>query len=228
MKKLAARDFEDLLQVWTPFTLVFMLIHLKFQNMIPAVEGLLPEPYNHKLITLLFRLAEWHALAKLRMHIEPTLNHLDDATTAVGNELRSFSKWTLDFNTIELPKETRTRQRRQCRKAGKWASKVAPNTPVVAQISSPQTSLSGADLQTQTQTLPSDTTPNSLQPVGEAQHLNTPQTTSSPPQPKVKRFNLLTYKIHSLGDYVSMIRKFGTTDSYSTQIVSSAIIYILL
>lgn len=35
-----------------------------------------------------------------------------------------------------------------------------------------------------------------------------------------KTFNLTTYKLHSLGDYVTAIKTFGTTDSYSTQIVS--------
>ncbi len=35
-----------------------------------------------------------------------------------------------------------------------------------------------------------------------------------------KTFNLTTYKLHSLGDYVVAIKTFGTTDSYSTQIVS--------
>lgn len=33
-------------------------------------------------------------------------------------------------------------------------------------------------------------------------------------------FNLATYKIHALGHYASWIRRFGTTDSYSTQAVS--------
>jgi hypothetical protein len=37
------------------------------------------------------------------------------------------------------------------------------------------------------------------------------------PQPKT--LNLNTYKIHALGDYVSTIREFGTTDSYSTETV---------
>lgn len=37
-----------------------------------------------------------------------------------------------------------------------------------------------------------------------------------------KAFNLTTIKLHSLGDYVSTIRTFGTTDSYSTQIVCSS------
>jgi len=41
------------------------------------------------------------------------------------------------------------------------------------------------------------------------------QTHSSARQPK--EFNLKTYKFHALGDYCSTIRRFGTTDSYSTQ-----------
>ena len=38
--------------------------------------------------------------------------------------------------------------------------------------------------------------------------------------PLRRYFNLNTYKFHSLGDYPAIIREFGTTDSYSTQIVS--------
>jgi hypothetical protein len=37
---------------------------------------------------------------------------------------------------------------------------------------------------------------------------------------KPKQLNMNTYKYHSLGDYVETIRRFGTTDSYSTQPVS--------
>ena len=37
--------------------------------------------------------------------------------------------------------------------------------------------------------------------------------------PLRKAFNLLTYKLHALGDYVAHILRFGTTDSYSTQTV---------
>lgn len=36
-----------------------------------------------------------------------------------------------------------------------------------------------------------------------------------------KTLNLQTYKYHSLGDYVDTIRRYGTTDSYSSQTVSS-------
>jgi hypothetical protein len=32
-----------------------------------------------------------------------------------------------------------------------------------------------------------------------------------------KKFNLQTYKFHSLGDYADTIRRYGTTDSYSTE-----------
>jgi hypothetical protein len=35
-----------------------------------------------------------------------------------------------------------------------------------------------------------------------------------------KRFNLHIYKYHCLGDYPNMIRRFGTTDSFSTEPVS--------
>ena len=36
----------------------------------------------------------------------------------------------------------------------------------------------------------------------------------------LKKFNTLTYKFHTLGDYTRTIRMFGTTNSYTTQIVS--------
>ena len=35
----------------------------------------------------------------------------------------------------------------------------------------------------------------------------------------VKKLNLFTYKWHALGDYVSQIRLFGTSDVFSTQLV---------
>lgn len=38
---------------------------------------------------------------------------------------------------------------------------------------------------------------------------------------KVKVFKMATYKYHSLGDYVEMIRQYGTCDSYNTESVST-------
>ncbi|CAA7265767.1 unnamed protein product [Cyclocybe aegerita] len=70
MKKLAARDFEDLLQC-----------------SIPAFEDLLDEPYNTCLMKLLYHMAEWHAFAKLRQHTETTLTHLEGVTTELGKLL---------------------------------------------------------------------------------------------------------------------------------------------
>ena len=35
-----------------------------------------------------------------------------------------------------------------------------------------------------------------------------------------KELKLNTYKFHAMGDYVSTIRRYGTTDSYTTQTVS--------
>ena len=44
---------------------------------------------------------------------------------------------------------------------------------------------------------------------------------SAAPSRKIKSINLATYKMHALGDYVDTIKMYGTTDSYSTEIVSS-------
>ncbi|KAJ7906438.1 hypothetical protein B0H13DRAFT_2333474 [Mycena leptocephala] len=86
---------------------------------IPVGEGLLPEPYNSEVIDVLFILAEWHTLAKLKLH----------TPTAKGGK-------------------------------GKAPAKTSP---------------------------------------------------------KKKEYNLEIYKLHSIGDYVSSILWFGTSDSYSTQ-----------
>lgn len=155
--------------------------------MIPAVDGLLPETHNSMIITLLYRLAEWHALAKLRMHTEYTLQCLEKSTTTIGEELRNFRDTTLQsFKCKELPKETTTRLRQRGRAN---AQKAQAN--------------SGAEL-------------------------DKPQSTDNHPKkvPKSKILNLSTYKLHALGDYVRTIRLFGTTDSYSTQIVCSIIFII--
>lgn len=39
----------------------------------------------------------------------------------------------------------------------------------------------------------------------------------APPSSNLKVFNLVTFKLHALGDYVRTIGWFGTSDSYSTQ-----------
>ncbi|KAF7307251.1 hypothetical protein MIND_00518800 [Mycena indigotica] len=97
MKKLSARDFEDLLQC-----------------AIPVFEGLfsLPTTSEHdlRILKLLYRLAEWHGYAKLRMHTDHTLNHLDMLTSQLGTLMRDFQQTTCTaFRTRELPREARHR-----------------------------------------------------------------------------------------------------------------------
>ncbi|KAJ3556133.1 hypothetical protein NP233_g12048 [Leucocoprinus birnbaumii] len=75
MKKMAGRDFEDLLQC-----------------AIPCFEGLLPPALDRQLSTLIYRLAEWHALAKLRMHRERTLELMDNLTRELGSRFRRFQQ----------------------------------------------------------------------------------------------------------------------------------------
>ena len=100
MKKLAGRDFEDLLQC-----------------AIPVLERLLPEPHNNHIMKLLFRIAEWHGLAKLRMHTEATLSRLELVTTDLGHLMQNFRDKTCSkFNTTELAREVEARNRRNARK----------------------------------------------------------------------------------------------------------------
>lgn len=80
-------------------------------------EGLLPTPHDKIVMDLLFSLAEWHALAKLRLHTESTIALLDDVTTALGAAFRGFQRQTCEaYDTRELPKEEAARARRRSRK----------------------------------------------------------------------------------------------------------------
>jgi hypothetical protein len=135
-------------------------------------------------LTLLYRLAEWHALAKLQMHTEHTLEYLDKTTTKLGHELRSFRGWTqAAYSCQELPREIDARSRRRQRKP-KQNSKET----------------SGGQSATRS---------------------------NERAKPKTKTFNLFIYKFHALGDYVQTIHLFGTTDSYSTQIVNQLFYFVL-
>jgi hypothetical protein len=62
---------------------------------------------------LLYRAAEWHGFAKMRMHTDSTLKHLDDLTTEFGKLVRDFETSSRSqFTTVELPRETEARKRR--------------------------------------------------------------------------------------------------------------------
>lgn len=181
--------------------------------MIPVVEGLLDYPHNKQLLTLLYHLAEWHALAKLRLHTDHTLDWMDESTRIIGQELRSFRDSTRHAFTVrELPGEVATRAR--CKQKRKDASHLhaaakANAQPPKSQGKSTQNVAYQEDALTpnlETEILDGHAVPK----------LNKPTSAT----PKVKVLNLFTYKLHALGDYVRCIRLFGTTDSYSTQIVT--------
>ena len=61
-------------------------------------------------LRLLYKAAEWHALAKLRMHTDSTLDVLEAVTREFGRLMRQFRDKTSDeFDTRELPRETGSR-----------------------------------------------------------------------------------------------------------------------
>ena len=107
------------------------------------------------LLWLLYKAAEWHALAKLRLHTDSTLNLLEAGTKELGRLMRQFrDKTSAEYNAVDLPHGPDVRNAR------------------------------------------------------------------SRPSKKKKELNLNTYKFHALADYIATIRLFGTTDSYSTLLVS--------
>ncbi|TDL14712.1 hypothetical protein BD410DRAFT_696303, partial [Rickenella mellea] len=147
LKRKAAHDYEDLLQC-----------------AIPVFDGLLPEPHNSCVLRLLFDLAYWHGLAKLRLQTDRTLEILSEATMSIGDSYRRFEQETCAaFETRELKREHAARQRREAKQAAVYG--VAPKSD----------------------------------------------------SRKRKQFNMCTYTMHALGDYMETIRRFGTTDSYTTQ-----------
>lgn len=111
MKKLAARDFEDMLQC-----------------AIPVFDGLLPEPQNSAILHLLFTCTHWHGLAKLRMHSDPSLDLMDDVTTTLGEAFRDFQREICPmYGTQELPREANARRRRSQRQNTNSTAKEKPS-----------------------------------------------------------------------------------------------------
>lgn len=77
---------------------------------------------------LLFVLAHWHGLAKLRLHTDATLDLLRKGTASLGQRLREFrDKTCSEYLTHELQREAEKRQRREQRDVTR--SGAAPTTP---------------------------------------------------------------------------------------------------
>ncbi|KAI0641473.1 hypothetical protein C8Q79DRAFT_919741 [Trametes meyenii] len=149
-KNLAARDYEDFLVC-----------------IMPAFEGLLPLQDDETCADLLFELANWHALAKLRLHTEVTLEIFEGATRHMYEGMRVFATTTCKHHvTHELAKEAETRIRPNAQGATSARSKSQKKRRLV--------------------------------------RFNTPS----------------MIKYHQLCHYPRFIRRSGTTDNYTTQIVS--------
>src|SRR5882762_7372865 len=123
MKKMAARNFEYLLQVrlfdiGMPISSSNPKSYMR-QWAIPVFDGLLPSQHNEVVMTSLYQLVEWHALAKLRMHTDMTLSLMDLATTAPGQQLCRFCQDVcFAYSTKDLLKEQAARKRKkQCDQA---------------------------------------------------------------------------------------------------------------
>lgn len=157
---------------------------------------------------LLFILAHWHALAKLRQHTDLSLAVLESVTTQLGESMRNFREETAGYDTRELKREEAARLRRAAG-ASTAASKPASENAAGA-------------------TEPGNMSPSVVSPP-DSQLDSIPEKPSSRPKKytgtgrQKKTLNLNTYKDHSLGDYVETIRRYGTVDSYSTESVNYCI-----
>jgi hypothetical protein len=139
---------------------------------------------------------------------------MDAVTTSVGEELRKFNDRTCAaFITRELERECEARARRALRKAKKLAAshKLAAEQPCGA----------GHQAAPDLRSSVSGEITNLQQPAVELGSLDAPAGVQSDAKaPRLKEFSFETYKLHALGDYSSTIRRYGTTDSYSTEPVS--------
>jgi len=240
---------------------------LAIQCSICVFDGLLPEPYNKPVLKLLFIFARWHALAKLRLHTEPSVDLLGSTTELLGKELRTFEEKTCPaFDTQELKREAEARQRRQAKNPsmGPTPRATTAGSTMDAEMLTTSPFSSESSLLNSTEVAavkPFNSTPEAFTAAAASlpPHKISTSSTSTPGMssassaslpsavlssgnsakkrkiktsfkrlvgPRKKTFNRRTYKNHSLGDCVKMIRMYGTTDSYSTEGVGSSIFLI--
>ena len=112
MKKMAAQDFDDLLQVGIKQHNNGLKIMLtgEIQCAIAVFEGLFPPPHDEIIHELLFELAMWHGFAKLCLHTESSICTLEVSTMQLGYDLWHFESVTCEaFNMWELPSEEAAR-----------------------------------------------------------------------------------------------------------------------
>ena len=84
------------------------------QCSIPVFEQLFPPDHDDIVQTLLFRLVEWQALAKLQLHTEDLLTLLNLVLHRLGAKMQKFQQITCTtFQAKELPKEMAQRVRKE-------------------------------------------------------------------------------------------------------------------
>jgi len=136
---------------------------------------------------------------------------LKETTKVLGQQLRYWVKKTCSvFDTRELPKEETARHRRKA-----------------SAVSKPK---GGGSRKVQGKHIKGSKGKNKKGgPGGSKNSAKTQTTATKKPHSKTleqhnsklrKFFNMCTYKLHALGHYVAAIARFGSTDGYSTQIVS--------
>ncbi|KAG2052328.1 hypothetical protein BDR06DRAFT_983179 [Suillus hirtellus] len=118
------------------------------------------------LLQLLFTMAHWHGLAKLRMHSDLTLEIMDEVTSTLGQQFREFKTTVCAvYQTCKLHKEVEAHAQCHAKKAGKQTAGCKGKE--------------SCNLEKQAQS---------------------------------------TQNFHALGDYVSTICWYGTSDLYSTEL----------
>lgn len=140
-KKVAARDYEDMLQVHNYIAPFFhsrkTYVHDYPQCSLAAFDGILPDEHHAEekiIMDTLFDFSVWHAFAKSRMHTESSLRVFDSITTSLGQQLRRFSKHVcLKFTTKETPAEMASHVRCNANTAKNSKSSV-PSNPATTSL----------------------------------------------------------------------------------------------
>ena len=84
----------------------------------------MPKKEDRIVRKLLFELATWHSLAKLRLHTETTVTDLENSATRLGHLLQKFKNDVCSvYATRDLPSEEAARGRRKAAKAAKAGKK---------------------------------------------------------------------------------------------------------
>lgn len=162
---------------------------------------------------LLFVVAHWHSLAKLRLHHDLTLKVMDDVTSFLGEKLREFKDVTCAaFDARELEREFNARARRRAKKKAKAENQKNAKRPCQVTTSK--------SVNTREKDQPVPQSSAAIAAIDSSEEA-VPTIEADDKSRRLKGFTLDRYKVHALGDYTDAIRKNGTTDSYSSEPVSS-------